>query len=49
MHITPAGEVYPCSCYPESWGSIFKEPSKKIWQQMGAFPYKKSKACPMRK
>jgi MoaA/NifB/PqqE/SkfB family radical SAM enzyme len=49
MHITPAGEVYPCSCYPESWGSIFKEPIKKIWQQMGAFPYKKSKVCPMRK
>jgi len=49
MHITPAGEVYPCSCYPQSWGSIFKEPIKKIWQQMGAFPYKKSKACPMRK
>jgi MoaA/NifB/PqqE/SkfB family radical SAM enzyme len=49
MHITPAGEVYPCSCYPESWGSIFEEPIKKIWQQMGAFPYKKSKVCPMRK
>jgi MoaA/NifB/PqqE/SkfB family radical SAM enzyme len=49
MHITPAGEVYPCSCYPESWGSIFEEPVKKIWQRMGAFPYKKSKICPMRK
>jgi MoaA/NifB/PqqE/SkfB family radical SAM enzyme len=49
MHITPAGEVYPCSCYPQSWGSIFDEPIKKIWQQMGAFPYKKSKVCPMRK
>ena len=49
MHVTPAGEVYPCSCYPESWGSIFDEPLKKIWQRMGAFPYKKSKVCPMRK
>ena len=49
MHITPAGEVYPCSCYPESWGSIFEEPIKKIWRRMGAFPYKKSKVCPMRK
>jgi MoaA/NifB/PqqE/SkfB family radical SAM enzyme len=49
MHITPAGEVYPCSCYPEAWGSIFEEPIKKIWQRMGAFPYKKSKVCPMRK
>ncbi len=49
MHITPAGEVYPCSCYPQSWGSIFKEPLKKIWQRMGSFPHKKSKVCPMRK
>ena len=49
MHITPAGMVYPCSCYPESWGSIFEEPVKKIWRRMGAFPYKKSKVCPMRK
>src|SRR5512141_2958405 len=22
MHVTPAGEVYPCSCYPESWGNV---------------------------
>ncbi len=49
MHVTPAGDVYPCSCYPESWGSIFEEPVRKIWRRMGAFPYKKSKACPMRK
>ena len=49
MHVTPAGEVFPCSCYPESWGSIFEEPIKKIWRRMGAFPYKKSKVCPMRK
>lgn len=49
MHVTPAGEVYPCSCYPKSWGSIFEEPIKKIWRRMGAFPYKKSKICPMRK
>jgi MoaA/NifB/PqqE/SkfB family radical SAM enzyme len=49
MHVTPGGEVYPCSCYPESWGSIFKEPVRKIWGRMGAFPYKKSKVCPMRR
>ena len=49
MHITPAGEVYPCSCYPQSWGSIFQEPIKKIWERMGSFPHKKSKVCPMRK
>ena len=49
MHITPGGEVYPCSCYPQSWGSIFDESIPVIWQRMGAFPYKKSKICPMRK
>ena len=49
MHITPAGEVYPCSCYPQSWGSIFTEPIKEIWRRMGSFPFKKSKTCPMRK
>ncbi|MDD4653673.1 MAG: radical SAM protein, partial [Methanothrix sp.] len=49
MHITPGGEVYPCSCYPQSWGSIFEEPVEKIWQRMSAFPYKKSSVCPMRK
>ena len=49
MHVTPAGEVYPCSCYPESWGSVFKEPVKKIWGRMGRFPYQGSKICPMRK
>ncbi|HPS92516.1 MAG TPA: radical SAM protein [Methanothrix sp.] len=49
MHITPSGQVYPCSCYPQSWGSIFEEPVEKIWQRMNAFPYKKSSVCPMRK
>lgn len=49
MHVTPAGEVYPCSCYPESWGNILLEPVKKIWQRMGRFPYQGSKICPMRK
>ncbi|MGB7545428.1 MAG: radical SAM protein [Methanothrix sp.] len=49
MHITPSGEVYPCSCYPESWGSIFEEPIREIWRRMRSFPFKKSKTCPMRK
>ena len=49
MHITPAGDVYPCSCYPESYGNILKEPVKKIWQRMGVFPHKGKKICPMRK
>jgi MoaA/NifB/PqqE/SkfB family radical SAM enzyme len=49
LHVTPAGEVYPCACYPESWGSIFEEPLKRIWQRMDSFPHKGSKSCPMRK
>jgi MoaA/NifB/PqqE/SkfB family radical SAM enzyme len=49
MHVTPAGEVYPCSCYPQSWGNILNEPVKKIWQRMGRFPHKGEKICPMRK
>jgi len=49
LHVTPAGEVYPCACFPESWGSIFEEPLKRIWQRMDRFPYKGSKSCPMRK
>ena len=49
MHVTPSGEVYPCSCYPESWGNIMKEPMKRIWQRMGRFPHKGKKICPMRK
>jgi len=49
MHVTPSGEVYPCACFPQSWGSILEEPARKIWQRMGCFPYKGSKTCPMRK
>lgn len=49
MHITPSGEVYPCACFPQSYGSIFEEPVKKLWQRMSSFPYKESKSCPMRK
>ncbi len=49
MHVTPAGEVYPCACYPESWGSIYEESLKRIWQRMDRFPFKGSKSCPMRK
>ncbi len=48
MHVTPAGDVYPCACYPQSWGSIFEEPVRKIWQRMSGFPHKGRKKCPMR-
>ncbi|MDM7912381.1 MAG: radical SAM protein [Methanotrichaceae archaeon] len=49
MHITPAGDVYPCACLPESCGSIYQEPIRKIWQRMGRLPYGGSKTCPVRK
>jgi MoaA/NifB/PqqE/SkfB family radical SAM enzyme len=49
MHVTPAGEVYPCACMPQSFGNIFQEPIAKIWQKMADVPFKGSKTCPMRK
>ncbi len=49
MHITPAGEIYPCACLPERCGSIYQEPIRKIWQRMGRLPYGGSKTCPVRK
>jgi len=48
MHVTPSGDVYPCSCYPETFGNIFEEPVKMIWKHMASFPYQGSKSCPMR-
>ncbi len=49
MHITPAGEVYPCACLPEICGSIYQEPIRKIWHEMGRLPYGGSKTCPVRR
>ncbi len=49
MHITPAGEVYPCACLQENCGSIYQEPIRKIWQRMGRLPYGGSRSCPVRK
>jgi MoaA/NifB/PqqE/SkfB family radical SAM enzyme len=49
MHVTPAGEVYPCACMPQSFGNIFQEPVAEIWQKMGSLPFKGSKTCPMRR
>lgn len=48
MHITPAGDVYPCACVPQPLGNIFKEPVKDIWRKMGSLTYPGSKKCPMR-
>jgi len=48
MHITPAGEVYPCACFPQPFGNIRREPLQKIWRRMGSFQFKGSKTCPMR-
>ncbi len=49
MHITPGGDVYPCACMPQSFGSIYQEPISNIWQKMANLPFKGSKICPMRK
>lgn len=49
MHITPAGEVYPCACLPEVCGSVYQEPIRKIWHRMGRLPYGGGKTCPVRK
>ncbi|MCJ7442922.1 MAG: radical SAM protein [Methanotrichaceae archaeon] len=48
MHITPAGDVYPCACFPLSFGNIHHEPVRSIWRRMGEHPFKGSKICPMR-
>ncbi|NYT02088.1 MAG: radical SAM protein [Methanosarcinales archaeon] len=49
LHITPGGEVYPCACLPESWGSVNEEPLSRIWRRMRRFPHKGSRTCPMRR
>jgi MoaA/NifB/PqqE/SkfB family radical SAM enzyme len=49
MHVTPSGEIYPCACMPEPWGSIFTEPVKEVWRRLGRFPFKGEKVCPMRR
>ena len=49
MHIAPSGDVYPCACMPQSFGSIYEEPITKIWQKMASLPFKGCKTCPMRK
>lgn len=48
MHITPSGEVYPCACLPQSFGSIFEMPIAEIWKKMAHLPYAGRKTCPMR-
>jgi len=49
LHITPGGEVYPCACLPESWGSVMGEPLSRIWRRLDSFPHKGCKICPMRR
>ncbi|MEM2097944.1 MAG: radical SAM protein [Methanothrix sp.] len=48
MHITPAGDVYPCACYPMSYGNALRESLSRIWKRMSDFPYKGINKCPMR-
>jgi len=48
MHVTPSGEVYPCACYPKSYGNALGESLARIWKRMSDFPYKGINTCPMR-
>ncbi len=48
MHITPSGDVYPCACYPTSYGNVLQESLGKIWKRMATFPHKGMRACPIR-
>jgi MoaA/NifB/PqqE/SkfB family radical SAM enzyme len=48
LHITPGGDVYPCACFPESWGNVLREPLSVIWGRMSRFPHRGSKKCPAR-
>ena len=42
IHITPAGDVLPCSYTPLTFGSIRREPLKNIWEKIRSHPeYKK--------
>lgn len=49
LHITPAGEVYPCACMPHIFGNIKYEPISKIWRRMAHLPFSGSRICPMRR
>lgn len=49
MHITPAGDVYPCACLQVPCGNIYREPIWRIWRRMGKLPYAGRKTCPVRK
>jgi MoaA/NifB/PqqE/SkfB family radical SAM enzyme len=49
MHVAPSGDVYPCACMPQPWGSIFKEPVREIWRRMGRLSNRGEKVCPMRR
>lgn len=49
LHITPAGEVYPCACMPHIFGNIKYEPICRIWQRMAHFPFSGRRNCPMKR
>ncbi|MBC7085393.1 MAG: radical SAM protein [Methanomethylovorans sp.] len=34
LHITPEGNVWPCSCLPLSYGNIHKDTLKQIWNKI---------------
>lgn len=48
LHVTPAGDAYPCACLPEVYGNVLKEPLALIWKRMHRFPHRGSRICPAR-
>jgi len=46
IHLTPSGDVIPCSYTPLTFGNIRKEPLKKIYKRIRDHPeYKKNSRC----
>jgi MoaA/NifB/PqqE/SkfB family radical SAM enzyme len=46
IHITPAGDVLPCSYTPLTFGSVRREPLKNIWQKIRKHPEYKKELVP---
>lgn len=48
LHITPEGNVWPCSCLPLSYGNIHSDSLKAIWKKIIADPAFTGGKCLMR-
>lgn len=48
LHITPEGDVWPCSCLPLSYGNIHNDRLKTIWEKITEDPAFTGGKCLMR-